>query len=145
MRLSTPHGALGTYLKILCDPHLFAFNSTRCIRKIGVLVAIPHGGLRARIITDNEAVLKASPSHTVGLERFVRVVRNNTIRMSPSHTVGSEQVVPQGLLPRVLTSPSHPVGLELRKTCFTASRLTEVTIPHGGLRTVERYLFTNSF
>ena len=108
------------------------------------MVTIPHGGLRTRIgqllwrVNSNHHPTRwarnshipppsgtyqtsMSPSHAVGLERFLESVEEDeSIVASPSHTVGLELSVAEIVAMAIhIRSPSHTVGLEQkRKLCF---------------------------
>ena len=62
------------------------------------LVAIPHSGLGTKNLNGGVAMVKQSPSHTVGSEQRGWVKNEGETHPSPSHTVGLEQWTPCLLL-----------------------------------------------
>jgi len=77
-------------------------------------VTIPHGGLRTETsqttYKTHSSVL--SPSHTVGLEQYIKRAERSGKLESPSHTVGLEPTEDIEDFLSFLLSPSHAVGLE---------------------------------
>ena len=106
-------------------------------------VTIPHGGLgtgRLGAVFKPPKTTEEVCLHPTQWARNSHFPEVKAYRWSPpSHTVGLERVDSYiNLVGLDEESPSHTVGLELRKTCFTASRLTEVSIPYSGLGTIIR-------
>jgi hypothetical protein len=78
-QVAIPHGGLRTDYQ----DWIFAVSEQE--------VAIPHGGLRTSSLTQPCRQRRGSPSHTVGLEQFIRELYSSVVEESPSHTVGLER------------------------------------------------------
>ena len=104
-------------------------------------VTIPRGGLGTIVELEiKDLFVPQSPSHTVGLEPELRPdpAYSPEEYVSPSHTVGLELIITVRKEPRGWTSPSHTVGLEHIYCLPVDDNDYLVSIPHGGLGTLER-------
>ncbi len=80
-------------------------------------VSIPHGGLKTRVQMEVAFMTKTSPSLTVGLKL-------------PKKLTGGVIMV---------TSPSLTVGLKHGKHRYLCHNTPQVSIPHGGLKTLQEH------